>query len=103
MRRHGIYSVEYFFDTLAMQVIDKHPNYHIFKSNCQNFAKFLLELFCPLASIPDSIYNALTKLQDISIIVSALDCSIPRAWPLSITTNSTSLMNSSGITWVTIS
>lgn len=42
------------------------PDYRLFENNCQNFAKYLLEVVCPGAARPETIQSVLIRLQTIN-------------------------------------
>lgn len=97
-----------------MRIVEERPDYHVIENNCQNFVKFLLEIVCPNAPIPDTIQNVLERLQDIS--TSRQRLSLPGAYPPSsmeclsfvtasemswVTASESSWITASGDTWVT--
>ena len=89
---------------LAIRITHERPNYCLFVNNCPNFVKFLLEVVCPDASIPETIKCVFDRMLDISVIASMPDFSLPGAYPPSIAaTTCDSFKTTAGRTWVTAS
>src|SRR5208282_3024706 len=93
---------------LAIYIINRRPNYSLIENNCQNFVKFLLEVVCPKAQIPNTIENILARLQHMRELTCAQQ-RLPGTYPksgssgtgyASIITASGTWMTASGDTWV---
>src|SRR5271170_7120180 len=66
---------------IAMRITKQRPNYELFENNCQNFAKYLVELMCPGCLTPDTILTVLQRWQDSTVEPSGR---IPGAYPITI-------------------
>lgn len=66
------------------------PDYLLFSNNCQNFAKYLIEVLCPDALLPDTIRDILEHLFNPTPLQwrYRLDLDLPGAYPISITSSS---------------
>ena len=45
----------YSYLTLANEITKKHPKYHGYSNNCQNFVQHLLRYVCPQSTVPSTI------------------------------------------------
>ena len=52
---------------IAMRITKERPNYELFENNCQNFAKYLVELMCPGCLTPDTIQIVLQRWQNCTV------------------------------------
>lgn len=90
------------FDSIAQRIVDERPTYRLFENNCQNFVKFLLEILCPDASIPETIQCVLGHLHE--IVNTELLFPLPGSYPLSVTsTSGTSFVTAPEVIWVSSS
>jgi len=68
---------------IAMRITKERPTYELFENNCQNFAKYLVELMCPGCLTPDTILTVLQRWQDSTVEPSGR---IPGMYPASVIT-----------------
>src|SRR5271163_2124225 len=79
---------------IAMRITKERPTYELFENNCQNFAKYLVELMCPGCLTPDTILTVLQRWQDSTVEPSGR---IPGTYPASVIT----ILSSPDRTYVT--
>ena len=67
----------------AIPIVKTYLDYDNFENNCQNFAKYLLEIICPDSQITQTIVEILQGLQNIENLMEQFG-TLPQAYPQSI-------------------